>query len=67
MNEAAAHITPLIDVSRAHDDHIGRYAQPAQCAAQTNGLLTSALDLRLDDEEVEVATAVGIAAGVRAK
>jgi hypothetical protein len=67
MNEAAAHITPLIHVSRAHDNHIGRYAQAAQCAAQTDGLLTSMLDPRLDDQEVEVAAAAGIAAGVRAK
>ena len=67
MNEAAPHITPLIDVSRAHHDHIGRYAQATQRAAQTDGLLTSVLDLRLDNEEVEVAAAAGIPAGVRSK
>ena len=59
MNKAAPHITPLIDVSRAHHDHIGRYAQAAQRAAQTDGLLTSVLDLGLDHEEVEVAAAAG--------
>jgi hypothetical protein len=67
VHEAAADLTPLVDVSRTNDNNVGGDAQAAQGPAQAHRLLAWMFDAGLYDEEIEIASAVSIAAGVRPK
>lgn len=64
MHEAAAHISPVLCVTLADDDHVGGNPQSGERPAQSNGLLGFVPYLRLHDQEVQVAVAPGIATGV---
>ena len=64
MERCALDLAPLGDVVCAYDDYIGGDAEPAQLATEPDRLCSTVVDLGLDHEEVEVAVAAGIAAGV---
>ena len=65
MDEAAAHVTPLLDTALACDDDVHRDQHVAQLPAQSHRLQGGVLDLRLDHEEVQVAVHASIAPAVR--
>ncbi len=54
--QAAAHVTPLLNLALADNDHIHRDQQIAKLAPEPHGLLGRILNGRLDDEKVEIAT-----------
>lgn len=67
VKHGAPSLAPLLDLRLAVDEHVDRSAQIVQRAAQTHHLGVPVGHVRLDDEEVEVATSARIAAGVRAE
>lgn len=52
MDKSAPHITPAVGVVAADDNDIGRQAQVAQGALETNRLFSLIGDLRLDHKEI---------------
>jgi hypothetical protein len=67
MNEAAAHVLPVVYVTLADDDHIGRDPQATQRPPQANRLGRDINDLRLDHQEVEIASGSRLTSGMRAE
>jgi hypothetical protein len=65
VDKPSAHLPPTVGVLTADDDNVGRYAQVAQSAMQTHGLLGLVIDLWLNDKEVKVAVEIGLSAGMR--
>lgn len=64
MDEAAAHIAPLLDVALANDDHIRRDSKASKRTPQPHRLDSRVLDLRLHHEEVQVAAWAGVTPSV---
>jgi hypothetical protein len=60
VDKTAAHLTPVISVLAADDDDLCRHAQVAQGAMEAHRLLGLISDLRLDDEEVDIAVRIGL-------
>lgn len=64
VNNATADLTPAVGVFATDDDDICRHAQISQGAMQTNRLLSLVSDLRLYDQEVDVAPRSGLSTSV---
>lgn len=67
MDNAAPYLSPSVGVLAAHDDDIGRQAQIAQGAMKANRLLSLVSDLRLHDQEVDIAVRSRISTSVGAE
>ena len=65
MHDAALNVPPGIYVATADDDDIDRYPKVSKLARKPNRLLSLVLDLRLNDQEVEVAALARIAPSMR--
>ena len=55
MDKTPAHLSPPVGIFAADDDDISRQAQIAQGAMKANRLLSLISDLRLHDQEVDIA------------
>jgi hypothetical protein len=64
MDKTSAHLTPTVGVLATDDNDIGRHAQISQGAMKTNRLLSLVVDLRLDNEKVDIAAGTALSAGV---
>ena len=67
VDEAAAHVRPVFGVTTADNDDVGRQPQTAERSAQPNGLPGLIVDMGLNDEEVDIAVGIGLAAGMGAE
>lgn len=67
MNEASAHVAPLIHMALTDDHDVHGDQQIAERPPQPHRFLGSVLDVRLDDEEVKIAVPPGIPACVGAE
>src|SRR5512133_244056 len=67
VEHRAGHVAPFFDVGLGDHDDVGRQAQRRQHALQAHDLAVVVLDMRLDDEQVDVAVGSGLAARVRAE
>jgi len=64
MDEPAAHLAPSVGVLATDDNDVGRHAQISQGAMKTNRLLSLVADLRLHNEEVDIAAWTGLSASM---
>lgn len=60
MDKAAAHLTPALGVLAADNDDICWHAQVADGAMKTHRLLSLVVNLRLDNQKVDIAVGVGL-------
>ena len=67
MNETTAHLTPTVGVLATDDDDVSRHAQISEGAMEAHRLLGLVCNLRLDDENVDIAVRTGLSASVRAE
>lgn len=63
----ALQVLSTLDRRRVHDNDVDRHPQAAQLPAQANRLSNPVVDLRLDDEDIEVRAVVRIATSVRSE
>src|SRR5580704_60430 len=67
VDHRAPDLRPPLDKRLVHHDHIHRSTEAAQDTSKPDLLGETVLHLALDDQEVEVAALVGVAASVRAE
>jgi hypothetical protein len=67
VDDASTNVAPLLRVATADHDHVDRDPQVAELSQQADGFVGFVVDLRFDDEEVEVASVTRIAACVGAE
>jgi hypothetical protein len=65
MDQTASHSAPFLSIPIADHYHVSKDAQPAQRPAQSNRLRHRVLNLRLDDEKVQITPRPSITASVR--
>jgi catechol 2,3-dioxygenase-like lactoylglutathione lyase family enzyme len=67
MDNSTAHLPPTVGVVATDDDYSCRHPQIAQGPLQTHRLLGLMSDLRLDDEESDIAMRIGLFVNMRAE
>src|SRR4051794_38798139 len=67
VDHASANPGPLVCVLGAEDYEVNRDAEIAEGFAKSHELRSAALQLRLDDEQIQVAVGTTLASGARAK
>ena len=67
MNNAAANVGPILGVAAVHDHYVGGDAKAPQLPDKADGLSGLILYVGLDDEEVDIAVGIGLAAGMGAE
>ena len=67
MKKCARHATPLIRLAPAINDQIDRDIEPSKLPAEPPVLLSAAIEIRLDDQQVQVAIGPSLAPCARSK
>ena len=61
MHETSTNVAPVVRVFLAHDDHVDRGRETSQRTPQPDRLGRGIVDVRFDDEQVEIAAIAGLA------
>jgi hypothetical protein len=67
LTHASANLSPLVRVLGAEDYEVDPNAEIAESLAESHELRSAALQLRLDDEQIQIALGAAFAAGTRAE